>query len=940
MDGIMKYIGHLIVISISLVLVFSCAKKKEETPVVSTALIGVVSVTGKVVLEKNGNLVSASDNIDLENGDVVETKEASRAVIHVGKSRNVYMNQSTKLRIDYVQGENNSEVNFNISLSAGEIFCNYIQPENVRSAFAVTTPSSSIIGNESSFSVAFEKSTRQTTVRSLNRDVSVFPNKAKDCLDVQTCNTVAIAGDGVAGKFVYLTSGDIEELNQWVGTETIEALAKNLECVKGKELVEDLPPEWIKKTGKTCNPGDKFLDTVCARDPEGGRIHYKLAKAPKGMKIDESSGRISYTPQKPGNYGIRLCAEDETGNVSYMNYTLTVTGNLNAVLVVPEKVIAGQKCVIDASKSTDNTGKTTGLLFRYDFEGDGTWDYPGKGAYTEESSVQHIFAKPGECAVTLEIKSKKGETAVASKTIMVEEPGQLKITVTPEKGGPGTEFSLAGRLFYQGRESSEKFKVRWDFNGDGTWDSPSDNSYGDLMDVKHVWDKTGVYAIKAEALDKNNLAAAAAVQLTIYKGIIIDKITAPDTINVNTTVTAVCAAHDSENAIVEYAWDFAGTGMFQNKSKKSEVSLSYKEPGAYTLVCSVTNDKGMSASASKQIVVVNNATVVDARGPYKTFVNIPITVEGYANDIDNKFTSYAWDFDNDGKNDWQSDKAAKTEHVYKKAGTYTVRFSAQTDDGKVTTDTTTVVVINRPPRAHGGGDIITHKGKTVKLKGVGEDPDGNIIKYEWDFNCDGTYDWESKDTGLVTHAFKEYARTVFRVTDGEGACAVDTIRIVICPEGMETVEDGKFCIDTYEWPDKKGKKPLVNVTQEQAASECKKAGKRLCTADEMRDACQGGKQKYEYPYGKYFDPEKCNTYGNRHLENQVAKTGEFKECVNKYGISDMSGNVAEWTSSVNGEIGYAAGGWWQSGEKQSRCDSYLPLKKNKKYVYTGFRCCK
>jgi hypothetical protein len=104
---------------------------------------------------------------------------------------------------------------------------------------------------------------------------------------------------------------------------------------------------------------------------------------------------------------------------------------------------------------------------------------------------------------------------------------------------------------------------------------------------------------------------------------------------------------------------------------------------------------------------------------------------------------------------------------------------------------------------------MSRKNKKVKRNGTGEDPDGNIVKYEWDFNSDGTYDWSSNDTGYTEHSFTEYASPILKVTDSEGASSNDTVNIIICPKGMKAIEHGKFCIDRYEWPNKKGKKPLI-----------------------------------------------------------------------------------------------------------------------------------
>ncbi|NLG18697.1 MAG: SUMF1/EgtB/PvdO family nonheme iron enzyme, partial [Fibrobacter sp.] len=64
------------------------------------------------------------------------------------------------------------------------------------------------------------------------------------------------------------------------------------------------------------------------------------------------------------------------------------------------------------------------------------------------------------------------------------------------------------------------------------------------------------------------------------------------------------------------------------------------------------------------------------------------------------------------------------------------------------------------------------------------------------------------------------------------------MRVIICPEGMQLIENGKFCIDSYEWPNKKDQLPKVDVSYEEAAQTCAKEGKRLCTSEEWQMACR------------------------------------------------------------------------------------------------------
>ena len=63
-------------------------------------------------------------------------------------------------------------------------------------------------------------------------------------------------------------------------------------------------------------------------------------------------------------------------------------------------------------------------------------------------------------------------------------------------------------------------------------------------------------------------------------------------------------------------------------------------------------------------------------------------------------------------------------------------------------------------KASGGDHIITYKGIETELRGWAISPDGNIIKYEWDFDGDGRVDFSSEKTGTATHTFTKAGRYV------------------------------------------------------------------------------------------------------------------------------------------------------------------------------------
>ena len=103
-------------------------------------------------------------------------------------------------------------------------------------------------------------------------------------------------------------------------------------------------------------------------------------------------------------------------------------------------------------------------------------------------------------------------------------------------------------------------------------------------------------------------------------------------------------------------------------------------------------------------------------------------------------------------------------------------------------------ISNEPPIADAGNDIEVQAGDTVEFNGIGTDSDGSIVKYEWDFDGDGFYEWSSTETGLATFIYNEKGDyvTEFRITDDSGNTSTDqrTITVVADTADDSSSEEG------------------------------------------------------------------------------------------------------------------------------------------------------
>ena len=76
------------------------------------------------------------------------------------------------------------------------------------------------------------------------------------------------------------------------------------------------------------------------------------------------------------------------------------------------------------------------------------------------------------------------------------------------------------------------------------------------------------------------------------------------------------------------------------------------------------------------------------------------------------------------------------------------------------------------------------------------------------------------------------------------------------------------------------------------------------------------------------------------MGSTVGASGDHPRCKSGYGVYDLSGNAAEWTSSryTSGVGGKAVKG--AVGEALARCAGRKPKSERSKEASLGFRCCR
>ncbi len=327
----------------------------------------------------------------------------------------------------------------------------------------------------------------------------------------------------------------------------------------------------------------------------------------------------------------------------------------------------------DASGCSDAQDPTSALEVRWDWEGDGDWDTD----WTTTKTATYRYLEPGDHTVRLVVRDTHQYLAVTERTVPVtNSPPIASLTVDPETGHVGTLFTLDASCSTDAEEPTSDLLVRWDWEGDGIWDTEPNQSklvqrYFGIDDTYHivveVTDCAGASDTTAVDLVVTNTPPVADLNVSAASGTIATEF-----------VFDASGSYDLETPdSLRFRWDWEGDGEWDSSwNTEGVVTRTFPLVGEYLTTLEVVDPTGASDTTGVTITI-NNTSPQAGLWVYPAEATLGTTFQVNASqstdlEDDQTLLSFRWDYESDGTWDTEWGNDPMIEYAYPSIGSYRV----------------------------------------------------------------------------------------------------------------------------------------------------------------------------------------------------------------------------------------------------------------------------
>ena len=484
-------------------------------------------------------------------------------------------------------------------------------------------------------------------------------------------------------------------------------------------VIINAPPE-PKGTGPTrpIAVGEvTTLGSAGSVDPDGEILNYLWSFGDGSVA---EGPEVQYAWTTPGIYAATLTVTDNSGTLSSQTRTgfQVVVSAAPVADAGPDQAVTASVVSFDGGASADPDGRVT------------QWDWTfGDGGTASGQTVSHAYRAPGTYEVRLRVIDDSGAPLNTDEDLMT-----VVINATPVADAGPDQITAPGQPVTLDAFGS----VDPDGNVAGyTWTYP-DGTTADGALAERSFDQPGLYRIGLQVDDDFPGGATPdfdEVLVTVNASPV--AVIGPDLLVEPGQPVAFSGrkSYDPDGAIGEYRWDFDD---LPDPIRADATTRTFDTPGAVAVQLTVVDASGaLNATDQTAITVrINHPPVADAGSEIATQSLLVDFNAAGSTDGDGDLLSYTWDF-GDGTPPRQG---SALRHAFPTSGRYPVTLTVDdgTGLGNARDSDATVVTIDAAPLAVAGGNRDICSGFPLLFDASGStDPDGGLLRYQWDFG-DGT----------------------------------------------------------------------------------------------------------------------------------------------------------------------------------------------------------
>ena len=409
-----------------------------------------------------------------------------------------------------------------------------------------------------------------------------------------------------------------------------------------------------------------------------------------------------------------------------------------------------------------------------------SWDFGDSQSSTSQNPL-HFYELPGKYTVKLIVTNNSNQTDTISYDIVVTGQGNSSPIANFNYNQTDRTFIVN---FFDTSTDSDGSIVSWKW----FFDLNDLTKTSSIQNPSFTYSTSGTYNVKLEVTDNSGNIAfvtkAVIVAPVINQPPIINFVSGVQTSFNPIIVKFTESSSDPDGFIEKWDWNFGDSSeIFSTTSSASKnPSHQYANPGVYDVTLTVT-DNGLADGSNKK--TAQKTIQIEVFGPpankppiasfnvdnNNSFAPLQVNFTDTSIDTDGFIIKWLWEFETNIFREFNSQTYQKTVgYTFTKSGTYTVKLTVTDNNGLTSTATNDIVVLNTPPVSVFtiSPNPINSKETTTFNGTASNDPDGQIVSYNWNF---GDNNILSNGPSVVSRVYNRPGtyNIALEVVDNQGA---------------------------------------------------------------------------------------------------------------------------------------------------------------------------